>query len=293
MKKLNLNFIKVFTILLGVSLLTLTSCNPDNKKSDNDSKQEISILYPNWAEGIAFTNLAKVALDNQGYNTKITPLEPGIIYATLAKGDADLFFDAWLPNTHSSYMKKFGDKLTKLGESFSNGTTGLVVPSYCDIESIEQLNDNVDKFDGKIIGIGSGAGIHGNTEKCITEYELNYKQVTSSGAAMVASLKKAIDAQEPVIITGWKPHFMFSQYDIKYLKDPKNIYPKDKCTILSRTNFKNEQPDVAKFCANFNLEEDKLYDLMEKISNAENPLEGAKAFYKENKADVDAWFPKK
>lgn len=293
MRKKNFNFIKVFAILLGVSMLAITACNPANKNKDNESKQEISILYPNWAEGIAFTHLAKVALDNQGYNTKITPLEPGIIYATIAKGDADLFFDAWLPNTHASYMKKFGDKITKLGESFSNGTTGLVVPKYCKIESISDLNDNADKFDGKIIGIGSGAGIHANTKKAIEEYGLDFKQITSSGAAMVASLKKATDAKKPVVITGWKPHFMFSQYDIKYLKDPKGVYPKDVCAILSRKGFKKDMPKVATFCKNFNLKEVKLYELMAKISETGDPLKGAEAFYKENKTLVDAWFPTK
>jgi glycine betaine/proline transport system substrate-binding protein len=121
---------------------------------------------------------------DKGYNVKITPLEPGPIYASLAKGDADIMMDAWLPNTHRNYWEKFGDNLEKIGESFSSGTTGLVVPNYVKLNSIEDLKANVDMFDGEIIGIGSGAGIHGNTEKTIEAYELDFKQVTSSGPAM-------------------------------------------------------------------------------------------------------------
>jgi glycine betaine/proline transport system substrate-binding protein len=37
----------------------------------------------------------------------------------------------------------------------SEGTTGLVVPSYVTINSIEELNANKDKFN-EIIGIGGG-----------------------------------------------------------------------------------------------------------------------------------------
>jgi glycine betaine/proline transport system substrate-binding protein len=47
-------------------------------------------------------------------------------------------------------------KMVVLGEAFE-GTTGLVVPAYVTINSIEELNANKDN---EIIGIGGGAGIH-------------------------------------------------------------------------------------------------------------------------------------
>jgi glycine betaine/proline transport system substrate-binding protein len=64
-----------------------------------------------------------------------------------------------------------------LGEAFSEGTTGLVVPAYVTINSIEELNANKDKFKGEIIGIGGGAGIHANTVKAIDLYGLDYEQI--------------------------------------------------------------------------------------------------------------------
>jgi len=291
MKNLNTNLVKALAILFSVSLLTMTSCKNAQKEGETKQKEEISVLYPNWAEGIAFTHLAKVALENHGYEVKVTPLEPGPIYASLAKGDADLFFDAWLPHTHADYWEKYGDQLVKLGESFSGGTTGLVVPAYVDIESIEDLNDNKEKFDGKIIGIGSGAGIHGNTEKAIEEYGLDFEQVTSSGPAMVASLKKAYNEKKPIVITGWKPHHKWNKYDLKYLEDPKDIFPKDVCAILSRKGFKDDYPKVAKFASNFNMKEMELYDLMEDIREEGDALKAAKAWYKDHKVLVDGWFP--
>jgi glycine betaine/proline transport system substrate-binding protein len=109
-------------------------------------------------------------------------------------------------------------KLVVLGEAFSEGTTGLVVPAYVTINSIEELNANKDKFKGEIIGIGGGAGIHANTVKAIDLYGLDYEQITSSGPAMVASLDKAIRDKEWIVVTGWKPHFKWSQNDLKYLK---------------------------------------------------------------------------
>jgi glycine betaine/proline transport system substrate-binding protein len=45
-------------------------------------KKRSEHLYPNWSEGVAFTYLAKVALESDGYD-----LQPGsrIIYGELSK----------------------------------------------------------------------------------------------------------------------------------------------------------------------------------------------------------------
>ena len=251
---------KFFSLMLIVSMvLLISSCAGDGKKDSADEKQVVDILYPNWAEGIAFTHLAKVALEENTFEVELTNLEPGLIYGELSKEDSkgDVFLDAWLPHTHKEYWEDYGDDLNKLGESFSEGTTGLVVPTYVGINSITELNDHKEKFENEIIGIGGGAGIHRNTERAIEAYELDYQQVTSSGPAMVASLEKAIRDNEWIVVTGWKPHFMWANYDIKYLDDPKDIYPMDVCVIVSRIGFEEDMPEAAAFFKNFNLTEEE------------------------------------
>lgn len=287
-----MNQFKKYTILLLIVALgmNITSCSKKSKKNSDTSKKEVNILYANWAEGIAFTYLAKTALEANGFKVELTNLEPGLIFGELSKKNSkgDVFMDAWLPNTHKDYWKSYGEKMEKIGESFSEGTTGLVVPAYVSINSIEELNANKEKFEKKIIGVGSGAGIHANTLKVIDQYGLDMEQVTSSGPAMVASLEKAIKKNEWVVITGWKPHFKWAKNDLKYLEDPKGIYPKDVCAIVSRKGFAEEKPEAANFFKNFKLEEKQLYDLMAAI-NKDGQEEGAKSWYNKNKAAVDAW----
>lgn len=288
---MNLNIRKIASLLLAVILLLpFTSCNNAKKKS-TQGKEKITILYPNWAEGIAFTNLAKVALQDSGYQVDLINLEPGLIYGELSKDHSkgDVFMDAWLPNTHKPYWNDYGDKLVKLGEPFTDGTTGLVVPSYVPINSIEELNANKDKFGGEIIGIGSGAGIYANTEKAIKEYGLDFEQVASSGPAMVAALEKAIKNKKWIVITGWKPHYMWARYDIKYLADPKGVYPKDACTIISRRGFEQDHPKAAEFFKNFQLNEEQLYSLMDAITNKGEEV-GTKEWYNIHKDLVKGWF---
>jgi glycine betaine/proline transport system substrate-binding protein len=133
-------------VLLGVVLVTLivSSCkNSDKKKEEGNNKKEVSIFYANWSNGIAVTYLAKAALEANDYEVVLTNLAPGMIFGELAKDDGkgDVFLDAWLPNSHKDYWAKYGENLEVIGEAFSDGTTGVVVPSYVSINSIEELND--------------------------------------------------------------------------------------------------------------------------------------------------------
>ena len=283
--------VKKFLSFLMVFALAIAAVSCGGSQGSDDNSKEVTILYPNWGEGIAFTYLSKAALEENGFEVDVINLEPGLIYGELSKENSkgDVFLDAWLPNTHAPYWEDYGDRLVKLGESFSDGTTGLVVPSYVDISSIEELNDNAGKFDGEIIGIGSGAGIHANTLRAIDEYDLDFEQITSSGPAMVASLDKAMANDEWIVITGWKPHFKWMNFDIKYLDDPKGVYPKDVCAIVSRRGFEEEKPEAAQFFRNFNLQEDQLYSLMDRIDK-EGEEAGAVSWYQENKQLVDGWF---
>ena len=284
MKKLR----KLISLAVIVGLVvSFTACGNSSKA---DEKEKVSILYGNWVENIAYSFLSKVALEEKGFEVELTNLEPGLIFGELSKTNSkgDVFMDAWLPNTHKDYWAEYGDNLVKIGESFSEGTTGLVVPSYVTINSIEELNANKDKFGGEIVGIGSGAGIHADTERAIEEYNLDFEQITSSGPAMVASLQRAERNQDWIVITGWKPHLKWIHHDLKYLEDPKGVYPTDVCAILSRRGFEEDKPEAAQFFKNFHLTDDELNDLMGTIEEM-GQEEGARKWYEENKEMVDSW----
>lgn len=279
MKKITTLFI-ILTILL-----VATSCKRRHKS-------DVIMLYPNWADGIAITYLAKVILEDKGYNVSMKRLEPGPIFTSLSRGDTDIYMDAWLPFTHKDYWDKYGSKLDHVGTAFDDGTTGLVVPTYVDINSIEDLNANKDKFNGKIYGIASGAGIFATTTKAIDAYGLELEQISSSETSMVTALKKAIDRKEWIVITGWKPHFMWAQYDLKTLEDPKGVYPKDKIEILSRKGFAEDKPELCQFYKNFSLNESMLNELMTDVAKHSDPTIGAQEFYNKHRDVLSTWIEK-
>lgn len=274
-------------VLIMLAVLSLTAC-------ERRKKQDVIILYPNWADGIAITYLANHILEEKGYTVDLKRIEPGPIYAALSRGDADLYMDAWLPYTHKDYWTRFGDRLDVAGVVFDDGITGLVVPSYVDINSIEELNANKDKFEGgRIYGIAAGAGIHTNTEKAIKEYNLEYHQLSSSETSMITALKKAISNKEWIVITGWKPHYIWTMFDLKPLEDPRNVYPTDELRIVSRKGFSKDQPEIAKFMSKFSMNMDQLGELMDDISSDKDPKVGAKLYYEKHKEQLDTWLTEK
>lgn len=281
---------KLLTLLLAFVLAAglISGCAAKEKTET----KEVKIGYVNWAEGIAMTNLAQAILeDKMGYEVETVLADPAPVFTSLASGNTDVFLDTWLPVTHGEYLNKYGDDIEDLGVTYENALIGLVVPSYVDAESIEDLNSQKDTFGGQIIGIDSGAGIMSTTEKAIDEYGLDYELVNGSGPAMTAALKKAIDSNEAIIVTGWTPHWMFSRWDLKVLKDPKGIYG-DAETIhtYSRKGFEEEMPEAAGFFKNFTFTDEILSDLMGAIEDSDkDPLETAKDWMNSHEDQVNTW----
>lgn len=270
-------------------LLLLASCS--GKKDD----KTISIGYINWDDGIALTYLTEVILEQQGYHVVLKNADPAPIYATMARGKVDLLMDAWLPATQADYMKQYGKNLEILGKIYPDARIGLVVPDYVDIHSIEQLNANKEKFGSEIIGIDAGAGIMHATDMAIEKYNLDYKLLESSGPAMTAVLKRAVDEHQWIVVTGWTPHWMFTRFKLKFLEDPKGIFGKaETITAIARKGFGEQHPFVAKLIENIHLSTEEISSLLDDVSQNEyNEKEGAEKWVKEHQELVDSWIPRK
>ncbi|MET3683516.1 ABC-type proline/glycine betaine transport system substrate-binding protein [Alkalibacillus flavidus] len=101
-----------------------------------------------------------------------------------------------------------------------------------------------------IIGIEPGAGITVTTEKAIEEYDSlsGWNLEASSTATMITELQEAIEAEEPIVVTGWNPHWMFAQFpDMEYLEDPKGIYGEaENIVTLARQGLESDHPEAFK-----------------------------------------------
>lgn len=285
MKKLK----NIFTSLMILTLL-ITGISLISKDTQAQEKT-IKLGYVNWAGTIAETRIAEVVLeDMMNYNVETTMVGIGPIYAALAQGDIDVFMGVWLPLTHQNYIERYKDQIIKTGPNYEGAKIGLVVPEYVDIDSIEELKEHRDKFGGKIVGIGPGAGVMKATREAIDEYGLDYNLLNSSDAAMTGSLESSIKNKEWTVVTGWRPHYKFAKFDLKFLEDPNNVYgAQENIYTFHNPQLAEKYPEVVSFFHDFRMTLDELGQVMAWINDGMDAEEAAKKWVKENKEKAKGW----
>ncbi|MCX4593193.1 ABC transporter permease/substrate binding protein [Streptomyces sp. NBC_01549] len=262
--------------------------------------KKITIGYIPWDEGVASTFLWKEILEERGFQVDVKQFDAGPLYTSLAQGDIDFQTDSWLPTTHEQYWKKYGSRLDDLGSWYGPTSLELSVPSYMKgVDSLADLKGKAGTFGGKITGIESSAGMMGLLKsKVLKDYGLDkeYKVVDSSTPAMLAELKRAYAKKEPIVVTLWSPHWAYSDYDLKKLKDPRGAWGKgDGVHTLSRKGFAQDNPVVGQWLKNFRMTEKQLTGLEAEINKVGKgkQQDAVRAWLKRNPGVVDKLAPVK
>lgn len=284
------------TTLVGAAALTLTlaACGSDSDSGSTDSTDNaascgtVTMGYiPSWTDGLSTAYLLEDQLTEMGVTVEMEGLtEPAPLYAGLAAGDVDIYPSAWPEVTHASYMEEYGDRIDDLGAYYDNAKLTLAVPSYVDIDSIEDLTGNAAQFDGKVYGIEAGAGLTKATqEQVFPEYGLGedgYELVTSSTPAMLAELRKAAAAEDDIVVTLWRPFWANNEFDMKDLEDPQGALGEaEGLHFLANQGFAEECPQAAEFIEQIELTDEQYGALEDKVVNEFGDGREAEA--------VDAW----
>ena len=281
--------------VLGMAVAASLSAVSTAQAADNNV---VEIGYFNWSDALFTSHVAEyIVSEKMGHEVEMTKADPAAVYQAVASGDLDFHTDAWLPDTHSDYFEKTAGKVVNLGPVYSRASLGWVVPDYVPkdkLSSIEDLKneDVMEMLDGKIIGIGPGAGLTRLSKKAMDEYGLKdygYNLVISSGSGMTAALKRAINNDEPIVVTGWKPHWKFGRWDLRYIDDPKGTLGSiERADIVARTGFYREFPDVFEMLDRMTI---PLADVQKGMDKGEQTdYETAAEWYVENNEDlVNFW----
>ncbi|MDH0732977.1 glycine betaine ABC transporter substrate-binding protein [Pseudomonas sichuanensis] len=177
-----------------------------------------------WEDLTPITGITKKVLEDAGYKVEVTSFsEWGIAYAALGKGDVQILASQ-IDYVAQDYWNKNKNRLEKISPVSHGLYQAIAVPKYVTIDSIEQLNENADKFGNKIVGIEPGSGLMNEAANAVKAYDLKLNLLEGSTAAMTAALKSAVDRKEWVAVTLWEPSWMAQKYDIKFLKDPKGAF---------------------------------------------------------------------
>ena len=196
-----------------------------------------------WEDLTPITGITRKVLEDKGFTVEVTEFsEWGIAYAALAKGDVEILASQTDYVAHD-YWDRNKRRLEKISPVSHGLYQGIAVPTYVNINSIEELNANADTFGGKIIGIEPGAGLMRDAASAVESYGLDLQLVEGSTAAMTAALKSAYDRQEPIAVTIWEPSWMMQSFEMKYLADPKGVFPPPQSYYwIGQAGFSAENP---------------------------------------------------
>lgn len=255
----------------------------------------IRIGWTAWSDAEAVTNIAKLILEQRlAQKVELVMTDVALQYAGLERGQIDLMLMAWLPGTHQSYYEKVKGSVENLGALYTDAKLGWAVPADIPVATLKTIDDLkkpevMEKLGGKIQGIDAGAGLMKLSEAAIKTYGLDYKLLTASDAAMVSALDRAIQRKQWIVVTTWSPHWMFSQYKLRYLEDPKQaLGGAESIHALARKGFSADFPAAAAFIRNLKISLADLESVMLKARDS-NAAKEAAAYIASHGEQVNRW----
>ena len=155
-------------------------------------------------------------------------LAPPAAWAGAQRGDIDLLTEVAMPN-QQPLADKAKAKVDVLKETYGDANQGWFVPTYAvqpggeaeGLKSVTQLNDFKEAFDGRLIDADPGWVTTKQNAARLKGYGLDFEHVTSGEAAELAELKRAYQGEDPILLYLYRPHWVFTEYELTQLEEPK------------------------------------------------------------------------
>ncbi|MBO9471326.1 glycine betaine ABC transporter substrate-binding protein [Endozoicomonas sp. G2_2] len=258
--------------------------------------EPVTIYTDNYAADEAMSRVARDLIE-QHFDTpvELKPVSVGVSFVGTARDERSMFLAAWLPATHGEYMARVEDDVVNLGTIYTGAKLGWVVPDYVPADqlgSIEDLKNPAvaERLNGRIQGISAGAGLMQLSNKAVEEYALDdYRLITASGPAMTAALKRAIENEEWIVVTGWSPHWKWERFDLRYLDDPKGtLGGEEHVDAIASPALVESEPEITDFIRRMTFELDQINPMLAEAERTSYD-EAAETFIKEHPDLIESW----
>ena len=313
----------ILVIVISATLIACTAGNGNGDGNDEGDQQataqqtrpSITLASAQWSSAEASAHLVKVLLEERlGYRVSIRFLPADEMWAAVASGEADATVSAWLPVTHATYAEEYQGSVVDLGANLEGVRTGLVIPRvsvgrqtdatgkrvdpYIPVDSIPELAQYAEQFDGRIVGIEATAGIMEGARQALETYGLEdrFRLVEGSESEMIAALERAIRGQSWIVVTGWTPHWAFGQWDLAFLDDPENVFgSEERIHTVVAQGLADEHPDAYALLDRFHWSLEDIEQVMLWIHRDDgvDPYAKAKRWVRTHPEQVDAWLPER
>ena len=210
----------------------------------------IRIGWTAWTDAEVIAHLAEHVLqERMGFEVELVMADIGIQYQGLANQELDVMLMAWLPVTHADYWARVAPSVVDLGPIYTRARLGWAVPAHVPEAELGSMEDLARpevraRLSGRIQGIDPGSGLMQASERALGVYGLEgYELVAASGAAMTAAVGRAIARGDWIVVTAWSPHWMFAEWELRYLEDPRGALGGwERVHALTRVGFDQDYP---------------------------------------------------
>jgi glycine betaine/proline transport system substrate-binding protein len=257
---------KRFLVLLVLFSIAFSTASP---AAQWNRTPDLTIGWTAWSDAEIVSKMAVIILTRgMKLDVELTLADISVQYRGIAEGNLDAMLMSWQPRTHETYLRQYEGKLVDLGPVYEDTSLGWVIPDYIprsEVASIADLGKPAvrERFHGVIQGIGATAGLMRLSKKALSVYGLDYKLEASSGPAMARRLGQAVENRSAIIVTGWRPHWIFADYSLRYLEDPRGIFKsRESVHVVARQGFVEDHPKAAAFFKRMHFELDELETLM-------------------------------
>lgn len=261
--------------------LVVVAWLPIGAALSSSSQDPLTLVHANWSSSVASANVIKAVLEQHlGRPCRLREVAADEMWRSVAAGEADATASAWLPHTHADYREAYGPQIDDLGPNLEGARIGLVVPAaavgrqtggrgrrprpYMTVDAIPELAEEQGRFGGRIVGIEPQAGVVQRAREAMRAYNLEgFRLVEGSEEGMTRLLSRAIRHQEWIVVTGWRPHWMWGQWHLRFLEDPRGIFGgEERIHTLARAGLREAMPRAYRLLDRFHWSPEEMGQLL-------------------------------
>jgi glycine betaine/proline transport system substrate-binding protein len=262
----------------------------------------IELGQVNWTGVSAKTETAAWMLEEMGYETNVTTASVPIMFQSMAGDDIDAFLGLWLPTQRSmvrEHMVKGDIDIVTKNLKGAKYTVGVNKAAWdAGVRHFEDLAENADKFDGKILGIEAGNDGNQIIQQMIEDDAYGMGELSlqpSSEAGMLTEVQRRIDRGKWAAWLAWAPHPMNINIDLEFLNGGEDYWGPNQggATVYTqaREGYAWSCPNVGQFLENYEYTVEEQSAMAGYVINDEmDYAEAGRKLIKENPELLERWF---
>ncbi|MFQ8431303.1 choline ABC transporter substrate-binding protein [Amaricoccus sp. W119] len=214
-----------------------------------------------WTDITATTATARAILDALGYETSVDLLSVPVTYASLARGDIDVFLGNWMPTMAADvepFLKDGKVETIRVNlEGAKYTLAALNSLAEAGLKDFSDIAEFADQLDHKIYGIEPGNDGNRLILDMIQSDTFglgDFELVESSEQGMLAQASRAERQGGGIVFLAWEPHPMNENLNLTYLTGGDEVFGADfggaEVLTNTRAGYVAECPNVGKFLEN-------------------------------------------